>query len=528
MVSFRILPEFLPVLDRIICMSFNRNYERFPSREHLQQSYSNLDEKSQRAPNSSCFRNEENLHCRRLETPRRNFHYREFNQGHETEGIEFQYRSLSDQRVQVNESKVRRGNVHYKRNFRSRNSSRGRNKFRSMENCNDPVNEDVSDSESISSTQSFHSNYSDKSDSRSSRYYKKHNFNESGSRTSTYNLGDRKGKYPGKEVNLGNVTASRRNSLSGITEELSVFLSTKRDLRSISKNLQPSDIMMHYRQQVENLSKECIAMNFKKIEKIKYIMNNGKDNSEILKSHLSNLIQQQKEFEDYISSIKIQFSSIYNPDIEVIIKNADSIEMDVQRECKLFKRSLPGYGLKGSILRGVKESQVTIITADNSYYLNVVVPLFIIRTFPEHFLICCEPSLVLKESLEKNVLSLLNLEKNISDENFINNIAFMTEKELLDYFCDKQHTSKKLFVILNLPLKRSIIADLVLANVFDMLKKSVILIVLLSPSADIQIFDNYFSQMATVSLLQTPCLRLPVKTIWKKISSYPIDDYVDQ
>lgn len=316
-------------------------------------------------------------------------------------------------------------------------------------------------------------------------------------------------------------------------DALTALRNHKEAYENMLRSLEPTDVILDCRSKVDELCKEAITQNFKYILEMKSRLNSNK-NCEAFKLHLDNLMQQQRVFEDTIAKVKGQLSQIFVSDIQDLLKSTDAIKVEVKNECRLFKRSLPAYAFKSTILNEVKDNQVTIVSADSTYFLNILLPIFVKNEFKEHCLVCCETSEMLCARLKRNIVHLMYNKENMDeiDEKKLNNsIRFMVVEEILDLFSnDYTVDEKNLFVILNLSLKRSVDLDIVLANLKDMLQNhDEARVVLLTSDCDHpQKYESYFSDQAEVAKISLPNLTLPVKTVWKSLALLPTDDYIDE
>ncbi|GFY59988.1 ATP-dependent RNA helicase DEAH12, chloroplastic [Trichonephila inaurata madagascariensis] len=309
-------------------------------------------------------------------------------------------------------------------------------------------------------------------------------------------------------------------------DSLYEYRTYKENCDKILRNLNPTDIIMDCREKVENDAKESIFQCLKKIHEI-----SSQGNCEVFKLHLNNLILQQKQFEDYIAKVKGQLSLLFTSDVQDLLRSCDTIRKNVKKECNVFTRSLPAYAFKGDILQKIHENQVTIVNADSTYFLNILMPIFVKSEFPEHFLVCSETCQLLTERLKRNLFQLLHYKMEIDEMKFNNEMNIMSMGDLLDNFSkDCTSEEKNIFAILNLPLKRSLSLDIILADLKDILleKKQTKLILMTSLYDHAHKYESFFSGVTSVAVIKMPSLILPVKIVWKNSALLPTDDYVDE
>ncbi|GFU07776.1 ATP-dependent RNA helicase DEAH12, chloroplastic [Nephila pilipes] len=311
-------------------------------------------------------------------------------------------------------------------------------------------------------------------------------------------------------------------------DTLSEYRNYKENCDKILQNLNPTDIIMDCREQVESDAKVCIIQCLKKIQEI-----SSQNNCEVFKLHLDNLIQQQKQFEDYIAKVKGQLSVLFASNVQDLLQSCDIIRKNVQKECNVFTRSLPAYAFKSDILQKIHENQVTIISADSSYFLNILMPIFVKSEFPEHFLVCSETCQILTERLKRNVFQLLHHKiktDEIDQMKFNNEINITTVEDMLQNLSsDYTLEEKNIFAVLNLSLKRSLNQDLILANMKDILieKKKAKLVLMTSLYDQVHKYESFFSGITSVVVIKMPSLILPIKIVWKSSALLPTDDYVN-
>ncbi|XP_055941239.1 uncharacterized protein LOC129971468 [Argiope bruennichi] len=301
------------------------------------------------------------------------------------------------------------------------------------------------------------------------------------------------------------------------------------EYKNYLKQLDPAQVIMECRQQVEDDAKESIAKCLTKIREI-----SSQNHGSMLKLHLENLLQQQNQFEDYIAKVKGQLPLLFSSTKQDLLENCEKIVKDVKKECNMFNRSLPAYAYKGSILKKILDNQVTIISSDSAYFLNILLPIFIKSEFPDHHLFCSEPCQVLTENLRKNVFQLL-YDKTQTDEideiKFKNEMNFVTVDEMLNLFIDDYtFKEKKNFAILNLSLKRSLNQDIVLSYLKDILLENEHLRLVLTTTVydNIYKYEKYFLNKINVATFKMPSLTLPVKIFWKNSALQPTDDYINE
>lgn len=312
-------------------------------------------------------------------------------------------------------------------------------------------------------------------------------------------------------------------------DSLSEYRNYKENCDKILSKLNPTDIIIDCREKVENDAKGSIIQCFKKIQEISL-----QGDCEIFKLHLNNLIQQQKQFENYIAKVKGQLSLLFTSNVQDLLQSCDIIRKNVQKECNIFTRSLPAYAFKGDILQKIHENQVIIVSADATYFLNILMPIFVKSEFPDHFLICSETCEMLTERLKKNVFQLLHYKtkmEEVDEAKFNNEMNIMTMENMLhNFFNDYTSKEKNICAILNLSLKRSLHQDIILSNVKDMLleRKKSKLVLMTSLFDHVHKYESFFSGITSVGVLKMPSLILPVKVVWKSSALLPTDDYVEE
>ncbi|XP_035210412.1 pre-mRNA-splicing factor ATP-dependent RNA helicase PRP16-like [Stegodyphus dumicola] len=306
------------------------------------------------------------------------------------------------------------------------------------------------------------------------------------------------------------------------------------DLEKINKLLnqwKPSDFILEYRQKIDKHADKCVQQNLREKEKICTLFSQ-KEYPEVLKNLLNNLTMQQKEFDSIISDAKVQLSHLHSNNVVDVIKEAHLIEENVLKECKLFVKFFPAYAIKSDFLKSITDKQVTIIVGDNSYCFNISLPFFVKGKF-DHYVISCEPSELLSMRLLQSLNSIFQDEiasdlLPINESCVGDHIFVVTEENLLN-FISHNRDDFNLFVILNISLKRSVLTDVLLANLKDLLskQKKSKLVLLLSLYDNPTKFESYFSS-ETVSVLKVQNLIFPVQTVWKQNLLSPVDDYISE
>ncbi|CAL1272571.1 unnamed protein product [Larinioides sclopetarius] len=477
-----------------------------------------------------------------------NIHIRSFCEGRESETETENFRSLHDQRTHANRYNQQRGRMNQRRN--NRGYSRGRrNNFNSTQSRS-------SDTEGVSSCDlhsqfpqpkpNFSFSYQNPTYSRSaSEPSEKFSDNSNaqkdlddlaGPDTTEFASLDFRSMPSSRNTecnDFDNCSVNSQCELNNYTPNPSATSSRHKlnEYKNYLKCLNPTEVIMECRQQVEDDANESIR---KCLTKITEISSQNRDS--MLQLHLQNLLQQQKQFEDYIAKVKSQLNqlSLFSSNIQDILEKCDTIEKNVKNECNIFKRSLPAYAYKGAVLGRINENQVTIISFDSTYFLNILLPIFVKSEFPDHYLVCSEPFQVLAENLKKNVFQLLN-DKIKADEideiKFNNDMNFLTVDEMLNLFTnDYTFKEKKIFAILNLSLKRSLKQDIVLSYLKDiLLENKDSRIVLMTTFVDsVHKYEKYFLDKVKVAIYKMPSLILPVKTVWKHLTLQPTDEYVKE
>ncbi|XP_054722508.1 uncharacterized protein LOC129232383 isoform X2 [Uloborus diversus] len=461
--------------------------------------------------------------------PRHRGHVREFVGGYESES-NFSYQATSSQR---RAGQGRRRNWNRRGRGASRNNAyRGNHHYNLRENDGlyAPYQQEC-DNESSASSKSFHSASSGET-SGSDLCSKPGNVRAHLENVNVFpNSEDNSFRCDEKnvpcippamqnEMSFGAMASDSKSRLYDVQHAKNYYENTL-------KNLNLSDVIMDYRKQIDEIASKHIQQHLKGIDKMANSMKTQKRYVDVLRGHLNNLKTQQEQFEQYVTVTKVQFSSIYGSKSEIpdVIKIANTIRHDFLTECKLFKRILPGYALKSEVLNLVGGNQVSIICADNSYFLNIIIPLIIKNKFTDS-IISCETNKLLTNVLRRNYSSVSNtgIDDPMSKQV---NIFFLTEEELLnDLSNDNIELGNSFIAIFNMSLKRSIIADILMAKMLDLLisNKHAKLVLLLSEYDDALKYQEYFSDLE-VSTFAAPKLILPVKTVWKSISLSPNDNY---
>ncbi|CAL1272573.1 unnamed protein product [Larinioides sclopetarius] len=293
------------------------------------------------------------------------------------------------------------------------------------------------------------------------------------------------------------------------------------------------DVVLYYRQEIDKLSEVYITKLYSEVEKKRNMLINQKY-SKNLEQFLHNLSLQLKQFEKIISKLKVQLSSVCALMLEEAIQRSEKIKNLLVYECKLFENFFQAYAFQDDVITFLKDNQVTIVVADSSYCFHMVLPLLIRAMFPHQSIVSCESCEILKRGLNYWLSNFLGekIDLNLFNEKgFINDISCLSEKQLLNYFVGNRFVVKQAIVIFNVPLVRSIDSDLLLSYLRDMVASSSDsrLILLISPQADLNNYQNYFSKISSgVQILKTPCISFLVKTVWKKDSLTPLEDYVSQ
>ncbi|GIX67342.1 probable pre-mRNA-splicing factor ATP-dependent RNA helicase DEAH9 [Caerostris darwini] len=497
------------------------------------------------------------------------FPIRAFCEGKESETHNEQHQSLDEQRTSANQQRGRGVN-------RRQNNYRGSIRGRKQYNRRTPLNASISDTESVSSYDSqsqqqknnFNFSYSNTKPTFSHsvsepaelvtpnpvsetnvRYpssdpnknvtfpvtvtqHFKHIFKNPSDIIKFPNADIENSSYPEKNLDYqpNHTDFTSNSSLKKPRDVLSEYRNYTEKCQSLLRNLTPTEIIMDCRQKVEDDAKECIVQCLKKIKEL-----SKQENCSIFALHKENLLQQQKQFEDYIAQVKGQLTFAFScDDVQEILKSCDHIKKNVKKECNVFARSLPAYAFKANIVEKIQKNQVTIISTDSTYFLNILIPIFIKNEFPNHFLICSETCQILTESLKKNIFELLHhkVETDESEEaKFNNEFNFMTVEEMLNLFVSNyQLNEKNVFAVVNLSLKRSLEQDIVLANLRDdiLSNKESKLVLMTSFCDQIHKYKNYFSGKVSVGIIEMPSLVLPVKKVWKSSALLPTDDYVEE
>ncbi|GFW60867.1 probable pre-mRNA-splicing factor ATP-dependent RNA helicase mog-1 [Trichonephila clavipes] len=296
----------------------------------------------------------------------------------------------------------------------------------------------------------------------------------------------------------------------------------------------PFDAVIQYRQDIEELTEQYISKIYLEMKRKETFLKNHKY-SKTLGFFSNNLSLQLKQFEKVISELKFRLSSACTLRTEEAIIHCEQIKKELLLECRLLDNYFPAYAFRDYMLNSVKVNQIIIINADNSFGFNMILPLLIRLKFSESFVISCESCEILKMRLSKWLSNFWGkVETELSQKKqFLNVMLCITEKQMLNYFVNNKYVFKQaVCIIFNLSLVRSIESDLVLTNFHEILKlnKDSKLILLTSPYADINMYQNYFSKMKSdgVSVLKYENINLPVATIWKNDALTPLDDYVSQ
>ncbi|KAF8786841.1 uncharacterized protein LOC129972642 isoform X2 [Argiope bruennichi] len=293
------------------------------------------------------------------------------------------------------------------------------------------------------------------------------------------------------------------------------------------------DVVLQYRQEIDKLSEVCITKLYSEIEKKKNILMEPKY-SKYLEQHIYNLSLQLKQFEKVISSLKARLSSVCTSGLADAIQCSGKIQNELLYECKLFENFFQAYAFCDDVIHYLKDNGVTIIVADSSFCFNMVLPPLIQVMFPQKSVISCENCDILKLRLSNWLSNFLGEKINtnlFNEKELANDMLCLSEKQLLNYFVDSRFVVKQAVVIFNVPLVRSIESDLLLSYLRDMIvaNKGSRLILLISPHADLKNYKKYFSKIRSgVQVLKTPCISFPVKTVWKKNSLTPSEDYVSE
>ncbi|GBM29492.1 putative pre-mRNA-splicing factor ATP-dependent RNA helicase DEAH9 [Araneus ventricosus] len=293
------------------------------------------------------------------------------------------------------------------------------------------------------------------------------------------------------------------------------------------------DVVLHYRQEIDKLSEVCITKLYSEVEKKRKMLIHKKYSKD-LEQLIHNLSLQLKQFEKVISKLKIRLSSVCALKLEDAIQCSEKIKHELLYECKLFENFFQAYGFRDDVITFLKDNQVNIVVADSSCCFHMVLPLLIRAMFPHQTVVSCESCEILKRGLCYWLSNFLGekLDMNLFNEKgFVNDISCLSEKQLLNYFVDSRFVVKQAVVIFNVPLVRSIESDLLLSYLRDMVvaNRDSRLILLISPYTDLNSYQNYFSLISSgVQILKTLCISFPVKTVWRKDSLTPLEDYVSQ
>lgn len=324
----------------------------------------------------------------------------------------------------------------------------------------------------------------------------------------------------------GSVCDSMANlSLNDPSDKLLRWRKAKEEYMSISQTVSPSELKMDYRKQIDKLSNDCTKRNLAKIDKILKLISQEKQYSDVFELHYKNLRLQQDNFDAYISSMKNKCTGIQDNNVDDIIRKSDSIVKKIRNECNLFERTLPAYAYKSDIISALTNHQIVFVSADCSYFFNIVTPIIVSSELSDYYAVACESNnmacMWVKSDIE-------NIAKNYV-ENALN-VVCINEEKMLDYLKDSLISDKNCFIV-NLPLKRSITCDFLLASISDILlkQKESKLILLLSLFDCLEKYEKYFLNFK-IFLLKVPKLLLPVQTVWKKeplsVSKNYIEDVV--
>ncbi|KAG8196449.1 hypothetical protein JTE90_012273 [Oedothorax gibbosus] len=290
------------------------------------------------------------------------------------------------------------------------------------------------------------------------------------------------------------------------------------------------DIIMCYRKEIEELSQKCISKILAQKEKI--IVEYGTVYHKVVQKHSLNLTLQQSQFESITSEAKTQLSQACSLNTEDISKSCKKIMKIFKKSYRLYKKLYPANAFREHILSSLEDNQVLIINADSCYSFSNVVPIFLKSQYPDVPLVCCENSEFTRSWLCESLIDFLgdkvivNLDRS---KNIKNQVICLTEEELVESLLYNQHIfQQKTYLIVNVPLVRSINCDILLANILDLLKlnENSKLVLLISPYARVKDYRKYFSNWTLVSVLKTECLTFPAKGMWKNNALTPSDDYV--
>ncbi|XP_035221797.1 pre-mRNA-splicing factor ATP-dependent RNA helicase PRP22-like isoform X2 [Stegodyphus dumicola] len=233
--------------------------------------------------------------------------------------------------------------------------------------------------------------------------------------------------------------------------------------------------------------------------------------ADVLKRRMENLDLQMKQFNSFLAEIANLIS--YNCE-------ENFIRSTIQLENDLFKLNIPSYGVANEILKALEINQVVIVQADYSYSFNNILPIFIQKKFRNHYLISCETNETLRLDLQKNISSRFSQFRNVD----ITKTEEMLLKELANW---KKSFEKPLFIILNLPLERSLEADLMLAKLREILSQCVHsrIVLLVSNQDNAFKLENYFSKAC---LLEMPELIFPVTVKLRHRALPPVENYITE
>ncbi|XP_042903313.1 uncharacterized protein [Parasteatoda tepidariorum] len=339
-----------------------------------------------------------------------------------------------------------------------------------------------------------------------------------------------KQQYLGKRIDYDSEKSStnrRESSNNPLSSNYEIYpndithLTTEDD----ELNLNSLDFISCCRKELEKISEEAINKVSSKKEDLRSISESENTKiKNILTKRIENFDSQQNQFIDIITHAKNQISYTSCQNYEDIVKTWDAIKSTVQNESKLFENFFPAYAYRDEVVQSLNHKRILFLHSSNAYFFNILVPLISLKHYPSCFIVSCVSGETQKQYLKYSLHSAMG-SKEQKHKTYV-----MTESELLNYSLKIDYAAKKTTcVVLNLPLSRSVVTDILLSNLRDILKenKNSKLVLIIDPVVNLTPYKKYFS-MFEISTIVPPNLTYPVNTIWKNNALVPENDILNE